>query len=94
MHRNLKPDNVLVERDDQVKLSDFSLCRLALIPHVAYTPEDPKERERSGREARRLWYRAPLQKEHLRVRSGHVEPGLHLRRNGIRRAFFLWRERG
>ena len=58
MHRNLKPDNVLVESDDQVKLSDFSLCRLALIPHVAYTPEDPKERERSGREARRLWYRA------------------------------------
>ena len=24
-----------------------------------YTPEDPKERDRSGREARRLWYRAP-----------------------------------
>ena len=25
----------------------------------AYTPEDPKERERSGRESRRLMYRAP-----------------------------------
>lgn len=24
-----------------------------------YTPEDPKERDRSGREARRLFYRAP-----------------------------------
>ena len=24
-----------------------------------FTPEDPKERDRSGREARRLWYRAP-----------------------------------
>ena len=26
---------------------------------MEYTPEDPKERERSSREARRLWYRAP-----------------------------------
>ena len=59
MHRNMKPDNVLVTLDERVKISDFSLSRLALIPHVAYTPEDPKERERSGREARRLWYRAP-----------------------------------
>ena len=25
----------------------------------AYTPEDPKERDRSGREMRRLWYRSP-----------------------------------
>ena len=24
-----------------------------------YTPEDPKDRERSGRESRRLYYRAP-----------------------------------
>ena len=30
-----------------------------MIPHFSYTPEDPKERERSGREARRLWYRPP-----------------------------------
>jgi len=29
------------------------------LSYSAYTPEDPKERERSGREARRLWYRAP-----------------------------------
>jgi len=42
-----------------VKLVDFSLSRIASIPHFAYTPEDPKERERSGREARRLWYRPP-----------------------------------
>ena len=26
---------------------------------VAFTPEDPKDRERSCREGRRLWYRAP-----------------------------------
>ena len=59
MHRNLKPDNIMVTRNDVLKLSDFSLSRLATIPHFSYTPEDPKERERSGREARRLWYRAP-----------------------------------
>ena len=42
-----------------LKISDFSLSRIASIPHMPYTPEDPKERERSGRESRRLWYRPP-----------------------------------
>jgi serine/threonine protein kinase len=59
MHRNLKPDNIMVTKDMVVKLVDFSLSRIASIPHFPYTPEDPKERERSGREARRLWYRPP-----------------------------------
>lgn len=59
MHRNLKPDNILVTAEGQVKLADFTLARLCVTPHVPYTPEDPKERDRSGREARRLWYRPP-----------------------------------
>ena len=63
MHRNLKPDNILLSPPNSdvplLKLSDFSLSRIATMPHFPYTPEDPKERERSGREARRLWYRAP-----------------------------------
>jgi len=59
MHRNLKPENVLVTEDGTVKLADFFMSRISMLPHVPYTPEDPKERERSGREARRLWYRAP-----------------------------------
>lgn len=59
MHRNLKPDNIMVTKNEVVKLVDFSLSRIAAIPHFPYTPEDPKERERSGREARRLWYRPP-----------------------------------
>ena len=35
------------------------MSKVVTVPHIAYTPEDPKDRERSGREARRLWYRAP-----------------------------------
>lgn len=45
--------------EGRVKITDFALSRIAVIPHFSYTPEDPKERERSGREARRLWYRPP-----------------------------------
>jgi serine/threonine protein kinase len=59
MHRNLKLDNILCTAEGVLKLSDFALSRIAAIPHFSYTPEDPKERERSGREQRRLWYRAP-----------------------------------
>jgi serine/threonine protein kinase len=59
MHRNLKPDNIMFDQNDVLKLTDFALSRISVIPHFSYTPEDPKERERSGREARRLWYRPP-----------------------------------
>jgi len=59
MHRNLKPDNILISDEGVVKITDFTLSRIGVQPGGKYTPEDPKERERSGREARRLWYRAP-----------------------------------
>lgn len=59
MHRNLKPDNVFIDDQGTVKLGDFSTSRMIDLPLRPYTPEDPKERQRSGREARRLWYRAP-----------------------------------
>ncbi len=59
MHRNLKPDNILINERHEFMLTDFTLARLMTPNFNAYTPEDPKERERSGREARRLWYRAP-----------------------------------
>lgn len=59
MHRNLKPDNIFIDPLGVVKLGDFTTTRMLDIPFQAYTPEDPKERDRSGREMRRLWYRAP-----------------------------------
>lgn len=59
IHRNIKPDNIFINRNGDIKIGDFGLSRLITVPHIPYTPEDPKDRERSGREARRLWYRAP-----------------------------------
>ena len=63
VHRNLKAENILVDYSEEtikVKISDLASARTLTLPHMdSYTPEDPKDRERSGREARRLWYRAP-----------------------------------
>lgn len=59
MHRNIKPENILLTKDHQVKICDFNLSRLVQGPITPLTPEDPKDRERSGRESKRLWYRAP-----------------------------------
>ncbi len=60
IHRNLKSDNLIIsEKTGNLKICDFALSKFISVPHIAYTPEDPKDRERSGREARRLWYRAP-----------------------------------
>jgi serine/threonine protein kinase len=60
-HRNLKADNVFIDKvaNGTVKIADFATSRAWEYPLQAYTPEDPKERDRSGREARRLWYSAP-----------------------------------
>jgi len=59
MHRNIKPENIVINEAGNILLIDFVLSRQANCYHFPYTPEDPKERDRSGREAKRLWYRAP-----------------------------------
>jgi len=45
--------------DHRIKLTDLNLSRLVQGSITPFTPEDPKDRERSGRESKRLWYRAP-----------------------------------
>mmetsp|Transcript_4386 Transcript_4386/g.18665 ORF Transcript_4386/g.18665 Transcript_4386/m.18665 type:complete len:183 (-) Transcript_4386:1362-1910(-) len=48
MHRDLKPQNILVSGDDTVKLADFGLGRVFSLPVGKYTHEVVT-----------LWYRAP-----------------------------------
>lgn len=48
LHRDLKPQNLLVDADGHIKLADFGLARSFNIPMRAYTHEVVT-----------LWYRAP-----------------------------------
>jgi len=48
LHRDLKPQNLLIDKDDNLKLADFGLARAFGIPLRTYTHEVVT-----------LWYRAP-----------------------------------
>eukprot|EP00927_Polykrikos_kofoidii_P032732 TRINITY_DN27798_c0_g1_i1.p1 TRINITY_DN27798_c0_g1~~TRINITY_DN27798_c0_g1_i1.p1 ORF type:complete len:937 (+),score=152.04 TRINITY_DN27798_c0_g1_i1:141-2951(+) len=74
-HRNLVPSNVLFDPDTGiVKISDLAHGRPIDVPLRPYSPEDPKLRNQSTREARRLWYRAP----ELLLRQETYGPGVDM----------------
>lgn len=39
LHRNLKPENIMINDEGHVVITDFSLSRIINIPHGPYTPE-------------------------------------------------------
>jgi len=48
LHRDIKPDNILIDDEDIIKIADFGLSRIFYEPGRPYTPN-----------VQTLWYRAP-----------------------------------
>ena len=59
IHRSLKPENILINSEEKVKLIDFTSSRLITFPQIAYTPEKIREVGKINEELRNLWYKAP-----------------------------------
>lgn len=60
MHRNLKPENILVSEYGRIRISDFTSSKITCIKsHGRNTEDEPNENQRSERQSKRLWYKPP-----------------------------------
>ena len=105
LHRDLKPQNLLIDKDDNLKLADFGLARAFGIPLRTYTHEVCFTQHSLPLHLLRLCVSLCVGRDALVPRAGsapglaplldrdrHVVRGLHLRGDGHARTSLIpWR---